>query len=321
MADFTATPVELAEIFGLPTIDTRSLTPWAPVYRARLCDGTEVVVKRTAAGRERAEAMSQWTSRLRESGVSVVAPIPLEFSNPQPLGEDWWVVYPWIDGQPYRATPTQLASAGDLLGRMHSAPVPSADLRGYSWTDSDEAQLEDELATLRSRLAEVGGDESAAELVDELGRRWWARSLPAVRAAVEAGELLSVGVSSDYKAANLIYTTNGPVLVDPDNGGREPRLFDLALALTLFHNECPTAPGRMLTPAEWEQFVTPYLAHVDLTEVERRLWPEALDHMLWEEGTWVLEDNDAEAWADTRQRGFLLDLARTRAGRYPLPPA
>ena len=55
-----------------------------------------------------------------------------------------------------------------------------------------------------------------------------------------------------------------------------------------------------------------------LTDRERALWPAAIDHMLWEEGTWVLEDNDDAAWADPRQGGLLRDLAVTTPDRYPL---
>lgn len=124
---------------------------------------------------------------------------------------------------------------------------------------------------------------------------------------------------SDYKAANLVFGHDGPVLVDPDNGGREPRLFDLALALVLFHHECPTAPDRMLTAEEWAAFASAYLVHVSLTEQERALWPAAIDHVLWEEGTWALEDAEDSAWANPRDRSSMLDLARATPERYPLP--
>ncbi len=58
---------------------------------------------------------------------------------------------------------------------------------------------------------------------------------------------------------------------------------------------------------------------MELTPAERELWPAALDHLLWEEGSWVIEDNDDAAWADPRQRGYLLGLAVASPGRYPLP--
>lgn len=58
---------------------------------------------------------------------------------------------------------------------------------------------------------------------------------------------------------------------------------------------------------------------MDLTERERELWPHAVAHMLWEEGTWALEDNDADAWADPRQGGYLRALAVATPEDFPLP--
>jgi thiamine kinase-like enzyme len=125
-------------------------------------------------------------------------------------------------------------------------------------------------------------------------------------------------VSSDFKANNLVWAARGPVLVDPDNAGREPRLLDLALALILFHNECAEAPDRLFTVREWQLFLDAYLAHVTVSESEHRLWPRAIDHMLWDEGTWALNDNTDPAWAEARQARFLIALAQTRPARYHL---
>jgi Ser/Thr protein kinase RdoA (MazF antagonist) len=115
-----------------------------------------------------------------------------------------------------------------------------------------------------------------------------------------------------------VFTPTGPVLVDPDNGGIEPRLFDLALAVLLFHTECPGAPGRLFTPGEWTVFLEAYGAHIELTAQERELWPAALDQVLWDEGSWALQDNDEAAWADPRQGAFLRDLVTTTPSRFPL---
>ena len=143
--------------------------------------------------------------------------------------------------------------------------------------------------------------------------------MPTLKAADAAGELPRTGVSSDYKAANVVIAEDGPTLVDPDNGGKEPRLFDLAMAAVLLHNESASAPGRLQDAGEWDAFARAYLVHVDLTERERELWPHAVDHMLWEEGTWVLEDNDADAWADPRQGGYLRALTVATPEDFPLP--
>ncbi|GAA1137245.1 phosphotransferase enzyme family protein [Ornithinicoccus hortensis] len=316
-------PTDLAAAFDLTTVEPDPLTRWAPVFRGTARDGAPVVVKRTATEEGRARAMAGWTTRLRGAGLPVVAPYDAGTPNPQQVGQEWWVVYPFEAGAPYAGGRDQLAAAGELLGRLHADPVRVDDLglREYAFPDSTEEDMEGDLVTLERVLGEQG-EAGLAGSVATLGRRWWRDSLPVLRD--RADDLVRTGVCSDYKANNLVFTgpadgDPAPVLVDPDNGGVEPRLFDLALAVVLFHNECDGAPGRLFTAAEWQTFATAYLGQVELTPAERELWPAALDHMFWEEGSWALEDNDAQAWADPRQRAFLLDLAAAGPERYPLP--
>jgi hypothetical protein len=59
-----------------------------------------------------------------------------------------------------------------------------------------------------------------------------------------------------------------------------------------------------------------YLSRVDLVAAERRSRPDALDYVLWEEGTWAVEDSSE--WEDRRQRAFLVNLAGTPRGAFPL---
>lgn len=325
----------LRHAFGLAEIEERSLSPWASVHRARSADGQEVVVKRTAGQGHRAAAMADWTRALAAAELPVVTPADLAAANPQAVpasqddGEpDWWVVYPFVTGRPYAGTLDDIAAAGDLLGHLHAVELPGNlrdRLRPYAWTDVTHDAVEGDLETLDAAFAQNVPHRAtdASTTVHTLAERWWTVSLPALVAADDKELLPRAGVTSDYKASNLVWATVGdrerPVLVDPDNGGLEPRILDLALALILFHNECPTAPSRLLTAAEWERFATAYLRHVDLTDRERELWPAAVDHMLWEEGTWVLEDNDTDAWADPRQGAQLLDLALATPSGYPLP--
>ena len=313
-------PQSLRESFALEFIEKESLSPWAQVHRGRTRSGVEVVVKRTAATRQHAEAMAEWTRQLRDGGIATVVPVDLATPNPQEVtlmeGEEpeWWVAYPFCDGSPYTGTVEQIAAAGDLLGRMHAMPVRpdlSVSLRQYRWPETSRDEVDDEVENLDGILERHGGAgaEQARGVVRALAARWWEQSLLSLRAADKAESLPCAGVTSDYKASNLVFIGDDPVLVDPDNGGMEPRIFDLALAVILFHNECPSAPPRALTASEWSTFASSYLKHITLTERERELWPQALDHMLWEEGSWVLEDNDEDAWNDPRQGGQLRDLA------------
>lgn len=234
------------------------------------------------------------------------------------------VVYPFVAGRPYNGSLHDIQALGDLLGRIHSVPVTpelQAGLRHYQWPDTTGEDVDSDLKTLGPIFARHTGNraQEVTDSVRALADRWWTTALPQLRAADNTQPLPRAGATSDYKANNLIFTADGPVLIDPDNGGIEPRIFDLALALVLFHNESPTAPARLLTSAEWERFATAYLRHVTLTEQERELWPIALDHMLWEEGTWALEDNDDVAWTDPHQGTHLIDLAMASPEHYPLP--
>lgn len=316
---------QLQRAFGLAAVDSESLTPWATVLRARAADGAEAVVKVTATKPERAAAMAAWTTALAELGVPVVTPLALAADNPQRIGDDWWVVYPFIEGRPYEGGADDARAAGDLLGRIHAAPVPDAVLRAmrqYEFTDADFDDSHDDLVTLQEELPKHLSDDAAPLLagVQQLLDRWWNTALPALKAADSDEPLPRAALSSDYRSTNIVFADDGRlVLVDPDNGGVEPRLFELAMALVLFHREAATAPGRMFSDAEWRAFCEGYSAHVTLTDRERELWPHAVDHMLWEEGTWAIEDTDADGWANPRERGYLADLAVVTPERYPLP--
>ncbi|WP_162802128.1 phosphotransferase enzyme family protein [Ornithinimicrobium murale] len=317
MTNAAPTLTELAEAFGLVELHAESLTRFARVHRGRTTDGREVVLKVAGSRSDRVNAMARWQRDLATSGVPVVAALDLAVPNPQQVGEDWWVVYPFLDGAAYHGAPEQIESAGELLGRIHAAGAATEGLRDYEWPDTSHEEVLADLETLEGVLS-AQNDPEAFAAVRDLGRRWWEH-----KDALESrdADLPRCGGSSDYKANNLIWTGATPTLVDPDNGGHEPRLFELALVAALFHNECDGAPARLLTRQEWSRFLTGYTRHVELTAAELELWPLVLDHILWEEGTWVLEDNDEAAWADPRQRGYLLGLARANVDRFPLLPS
>ncbi|HIY65950.1 MAG TPA: phosphotransferase [Candidatus Agrococcus pullicola] len=315
------TPDELARAFGLTEIEPESLTPWATVLPGRSPGDRKVVVKRTADSRERAEAMAAWTTAAERIGVPIVAPLSLARNNPQRVGDEWWVVYPFIDGDRYRGGERDARAAGDLLGRIHAASFSrdiTAAMRQYDFPDTSLADVETDLSTLSRILPERLGDQAMPQVRD-LGERWWNESLPVLRQADAEAPLPRAALSSDFRATNIVYSAQGVVLIDPDNGGYEPRLFDLAMAVVLFHREADTAPARMFNAEEWFAFYSGYARHITLTDRERQLWPHSLRHMLWEEGTWVLEDTDAAGWADAREHGYLSDLAFATAERYPLP--
>ena len=295
--------------FDLAHLHQDSLSEWSPVYRATTANGHHVVVKPTPGEQPRADATAAWVRQLSAIGVEVVTPLELASANPAEVDGRWWVLYPWVDGAAYDASRAQISAVGTWLGRQHTARVShGAGMKRYTYPETSLREVEQDLAALADRLE----DDS---VVRQLAQRWWTTSLPALRGA----ELPLAAVTGDIKAANFAFTDHGPVMIDPDNAQVQPRIFDLALAVVLFHNECPTAPGQLFDTAQWTTFASAYLSHVDLTAAERRLWPAALEHVLWEEGTWALEDNDQAAWDHPRQGAFLRDLAMTTAERYPLP--
>lgn len=311
---------ELSAAFGLAAVTPVSLTSSGQVFRGRTASGDAVVLKRTAAAPDRAHAIAGWTTSLAQQAIRVVAPV----MAPRRLADAYWVAYPYIEGRPYGTHLGDVRAAGDLLGRIHAAAVPDDvidGLRYYEWPDTPREDVDADLEVLLDRCSSAlaTGSRAASDALSTLAERWWSESLPALEQADDDDPLPRVAASCGYRADNLVYDADGhPTLIDPDNGGYEPRLLDLALAVVLFHNECPTAPARMIDSHEWHELWTAYSAHVTLTDRERALWPAAIDHMLWEEGTWVLEDNDDAAWADPRQGGFLRDLAVTTPDRYPL---
>lgn len=315
--DDAPTLTQLADTFGLVELDPDSLTRFARVHRGRTAEGADVVVKVAGSSSARVRAMDRWQRDLAASGVPVVSALDLAAANPQQVGEDWWVVYPFLDAGAYTGTPEQIETAGELLGLIHAANSATEGLRDYEWPDTEHEDVLADLKTLEGVLT-AQGDPEAFAAVSALADRWWQNK---TRLEARDGDLPRCGVSSDYKASNLIWAGSVPTLVDPDNGGHEPRLFELAFVATLFHNECDGAPGRLLDAGEWARFLAAYGRHVQLTDAERELWPLVLDHILWEEGTWVLEDNDEAAWADPRQRAYLLDLARASVERFQLLPA
>ncbi|MEV2270970.1 phosphotransferase [Nonomuraea africana] len=280
---------EVFERFGLPPQE--SIYPYAPVFTGRI-DGLRVAVKRT----HDAEAMRRWVRRLKELGLPVVTPV----AGPYEIGDDRWVAYPWVEGRGYDGSARDVAAAGELLGRLHAAGTEEG-LKDFEWPDHDAESVQGDIDGLAPYTSRFDGPL----------REFMTTTLPAIRDA----RLPVAEVSMDFKAVNLVYTAEGPVLVDPDNGERAPRLLDLALAALLFHNDLDGEPARVFTAAEWAVFRDAYLRHVELTGEERELWPTALLYMMLEWGVWTAINGE---WHLDRHAHFLRDLLAVDLERYPL---
>ncbi|NED96327.1 aminoglycoside phosphotransferase family protein [Phytoactinopolyspora alkaliphila] len=268
------------------------------------------MIKRTRGKPEHAAAIAHLTAEAADSGVPVVRAVETRAENPAAIGEHIWVAYPFIEGDVYSGSDEHIAGAGELLGRLHATATRTR-APAFSWPDPDEESVAED----QDGLAATVGPWSAAtaQALSELVARFPAAILPRVR---DAG-LPECTIVTDYKANNLIYTAEGPVLVDPDNADHGPRLFDLAFAALQFHSEHPGAPSRTFDVREWTIFTTSYQRHVQLTPLERELWPTVVEYVLSEESVWTLVESDD--WDDERERAFLLDLAQADAARFPLP--
>ncbi len=237
-----------------------SLYDYAPVFRVVDRNG-DWVVKRTGLAHSSGVAIGAWLSSLRRSGVAVVAPVDDFAPNPRKLDDGrCWVVYPYVAGEAYTASREQIRSAGSLLGQMHAADLvetaalatrDSPVLRSTEWVARHERAA-------TTWLRQAGYSEAK-----------FRSSIKAyLSTAVRVEGLPLAGCSCDFKASNLVFAPE-PVLVDPDHAARMPRLYDLAVAVLLFHNDAPTAPARLWSTKEWAAFMSGYGRHVSLTAYEQ----------------------------------------------------
>lgn len=230
-----------------------SIYAYAPVYCLSKYN-KKWIVKRTAI-RSSGMAIATWTSSLASQGIRVVSPASGFGENPRsfPSGKDntseIWVVYRFIDGTTYKGNISQIQAAGELLGQIHAAGMNNDfGLKVQTVTAIPKTRV-DEYAEKVIKLLDQyfpAAVKIGTDIVTKQTQRYF-QSLP---------RLLDISLpltncSWDYKAENLIYLNDTtPVLIDPDHGGRIPQIYDLAIALLLFHINLPTAPARIFTQTE-----------------------------------------------------------------------
>lgn len=285
-----------------------SLYDYAPVLRVRDRRG-DWVLKRTGLVHSGGEAIGRWLTALQDLSVDVVAPVAHFHPNPRRLDDGKeWVVYPFVSGTAYHATEAEIADAGRLLGRMHAADLPEVSgLATYAEPVlRDALWIEPHLASAEHAMAAVGAD----------GRSLRAVTLARLAGAELVRGLPLAGCSFDFKASNLVFSPK-PTLIDPDHAARMPRLYDLAVALILFHCDLPGAPGRLWTEAEWRIFLRAYGEHVVLSDAERASWQSVLKLAWLDQGVWLL-GNWPEGWRNAKDRAYLLDLSAFDPAIFPV---
>lgn len=283
-----------------------SLYAYAPVYRVRDSRG-DWVVKRTGIAHSDGCAIGRWLCNLHGRGVHVVVPVADFSPNPRTLDDgSSWVVYPYISGTPYIASIEQITEAGALLGQIHTfgsgnavglKTYPHPIVRSSEWvaqhvTLAIEAMREHNIP-YEGFQAKVSACVASVPLIEHLPL---------------------VGCSFDFKASNLVFGA-APVLIDPDHAAYMSRLSDLAVAALLFHNDLPSAPGRLWTPKEWRAFLAGYQRFVTFTEQELLRWPDVLQLAWLDQGVWLLA-NFPEGWANPKEAQYLADLATVDFARF-----
>ncbi|KRG13663.1 serine kinase [Virgibacillus soli] len=286
---------ELLNIFGFEVKEEpRSIYPFSPVYRVR-CDNNDVVVKRTQT---RAENVMAYTAMLKNNGINVVTPVKLDVANPQKYEDTNFVVYPFIEGRKYTGKEKEIYESGKLLGQIHSfSPLLNTyNLIEYDVYDFNQKDVEESMAAIKQH---------ANKACVEIDTRLKERLLESVviQEELKHAGLPHIATPHDFKANNLVFIPE-PFLIDPDNATWIPRIFDLALALLLFHNEHKEAPDRVFTIDEWEVFLSGYKEYISLTDKEIVFWEKAIKHVFLDEVMWLMAEYEKDWQNPSQQKLF-----------------
>ncbi|AQU79279.1 MULTISPECIES: aminoglycoside phosphotransferase family protein [Planococcus] len=277
-----------------------SIYPFSPVYRLKRPEG-DFIVKKTQHPIQKANRLMKYTKTINKQGIEVIIPAKIPVENPRTFDEETYVVYPFIHGESYIGKDWEIQEAGRLLGRIHAlSPVNNEfELDIYNVFDFTEEEVTESFQHIVQNAAPHG---------ITINPKLEVRLLQAVRqqAELKQADLISVATPHDFKANNLVYTPK-PYLIDPDNAGWVPRIFDLALVLLLFHNELVSAPDRPFTKQQWHLFLLGYGEFVILSQVEKANWLKALEHVFLDEVVWLMADVE-EDWQNSVQRTLFENL-------------
>lgn len=292
--------IEILNIFGFEVKEEpTSIYPYSPVYRVKY-GNQDVVVKRTQS---RAGSVMSYTNMLKDKGINVVTPVKLKVDNPQKYEDTNFVVYPFIKGQKYTGKDNEIYEAGKMLGQIHSySPVSNFyDLLVYDVYDFYEEEVEESMEAIFQHANKAGlkiDSAIKAKLMESVANQQ----------ELYHANLPHVATPHDYKANNLVFIPE-PYLIDPDNAAWIPKIFDLALALLLFHNEHEEAPDRIFTIDEWELFLLGYKEYMDITDEEKRFWEKAKQHVFLDEVMWLMAEYEVD-WQKSSQQNLFKSLLR-----------
>lgn len=298
----------IMEDFGFQVQEINQIYAYAPVFKQEL-NGDSCVLKRTRSPLPMAEELVRWTTTLSQQGISVVTPLESISHNPRQIGSDVWVVYPFYHGYAYKGSLKQIAQAGQQLGQIHALEYSNCQLPSYDWEAIEDDELQQNLKVIQQY--------TNVDLAPRLDLHDYINLLKYF-SEVSLPTVISVW---DYKANNLIFDCEKVTLIDPDSAGQLPRIFDLAIALLLFHNDCEEHtqwPCRVFNRDEWQVFFQAYSQYITLTELEKNLWLQAIQLIFIDEALWLL-GNDQEGWQNNpKQKSYLLSLVNIDWSAYLL---
>lgn len=283
-----------------------SLYPYAPVFKVRINDKF-YVLKRTKKDDMQMGKLLVFQKHLHQNNIQVALPLKRFDQETHMIDETRWVLYPFVEGEPYNGSQKHIELAGDLLGRIHAC---SNDIfnHGFTWKNYGGVFLTDILDDLKSIEKKYGEQILIMDYVE--------RAVKSKFETLKNIDFPYVDATWDYKAANLIYQEEAICLLDLDNSGYIPRIFDLALALLLFHTSAPLAPNRPFTVDEWEIFMAAYKKHVTLTENEIMHFTEFLEFVYLDEGLYAIVDLEEDE--QQRQIEFIQHLIKMNLSKYKI---
>lgn len=287
--------IKILESFGFKTDEEpKSIYPYSPVYRVR-GEKYDFIIKKTQRTIERAQRLIYFTKYLKENGIKVVTPVDTKRDNPQQIGGDIYIVYPFIDGGTYTGTNDEIYDSGRLLGEIHrlSPEVNNFDLPKYNVFDFNIKEVHESVQNIQNYAKSVNLKIDIYKLKEKLIQ------IVTQQEELKNSRLPYVATPHDFKANNLIFNPD-PYLIDPDNATWLPKVFDLALVLLLFHNELSTAPDEIFTPEQWQIFLSGYTKSVSITELEKEYWQRALEHVFLDEVMWLMAECE-EDWSNPSQ--------------------
>lgn len=289
--------------------------PYAPVYKIQT-QSAQYVIKQTRSDLRESQHIASFLKQLANHNLPIVSPATLASTNPKLVGDDVWVVYPFIEGEKYTGKPEQILAAGQLLGKIHahSSSDNHEKLGEYDAFDFESNEIESDFSTIKEQLL------ATQSMIDTPYFDSLLKQTLLTQTDLKGIPLPKTATPYDYKADNLVYlNSTTPYLIDPDNALFLPRIFDLALALLLFHNVLDTAPNHVWTPSEWQLFLEGYTQSVTLTSLEKSTWVKAVQHIFMDEVLWLLSDFD-EGWQNEHQRALYTSIFNTmqQLNNYPI---